>query len=273
MADMASVSRTDLEGRRKKLRKKRQTKIIQAIWRTIAVSGLAGGLLWVAIQPIWILKDPQQIEISQIRSSLLPDESIRSLLALSYPQSLLRIDPSALAQSLEKQPIIAQATVTRRLFPPGLIIQIQERVPVALAQSGNTKSTVGLLDVTGVWMPLEKYRSLNPQFLLPSLKVIGDPEQYRPYWTQIYQAVSQSSVKVMEINCQDPTNIVLKTELGKVHLGAPSSQISDQIKVIAQMRHLPAKLNSSQIEYIDLKNPDRPIVQMNQNNSRNSKSP
>jgi cell division protein FtsQ len=275
MAGIVSVSRTDLAQRRKKLRRQRQMKIIQAIWRTFAISGLAVGLLWVAIQPIWVLNAPKQI-VMKSGNQLLSDDAIKSLLVLSYPQSLWRIRPSAIADSLKQQPTIAQATVSRRLFPPGLNIEIQERVPVAIAQkrieqshnTTNKKATVGLLDASGVWMPLEKYKSLNPTGKLPTLKVIGLPEQYSPYWTQLYQAVSQSSVKVTEIDCEDPTNLILKTELGKVHLGVPSIQLPEQIKLLAQMRHLPAKLNSSQIEYIDLKNPESPLVQVNQKKSK-----
>jgi cell division protein FtsQ len=273
MAEIASVSRTDLQGRRKRLRRQRQKKIIQAIWQTITVSGIAGGLLWVAIQPYWVLKEPKQIEIAQGEDNhLLADDTIRSLLALRYPQSLLRIDPSAIALSLRSEPMIAQATVSRRLFPPGLIVQVKERLPVAIAQTPkvtnaiNKKVSMGLLDANGVWIPLEKYISFNPKVKLPSLKVIGTPQHYRPYWTQVYQAVNLSAVKIMEIDFQDPTNIILQTELGKVHLGNFSSKLPEQIKVLAEMRYLPTQLNSSHIEYIDLKNPDSPLVQMNQKN-------
>jgi cell division protein FtsQ len=281
MAGIISVSRKDLAQRRKKLRRHRQMKIIQAIWRTFAISSLAGGLLWLAIQPMWVLNAPGQI-VMRSGNQLLSDETIKSLLVLSYPQSLWRIQPSLIADSLEKQPTIAQATVNRRLFPPGLIIEIQERVPVALAQIPNPGKTatdkqqvsLGLLDADGVWIPLEKYTSLNPNTQLPTLKVIGLPTQYRSFWRQLYQAVSQSSVKIIEIDCQNPTNLILKTELGNVYLGPVSSQISQQIKILSQMRHLADKLNFSQIEYIDLKNPDNPLVQVNQKKSKsNSQNP
>lgn len=273
MAGIVSVSRADLEGRRKKLRQKRHMKIIQTIWQTFAVSSLAGGLLWMATQPIWVLRTPKDIDISG--NHLLSREAIESLLVVSYPQSLWRIEPYGIAESLKQQPTIAQATVSRRLFPPGLIVQINERVPVAIAQSRreprNTDSdykkvSVGLLDASGVWIPIEKYTSLNPNLILPSLKVFGLPEQYRPYWDQLYHALIQSSVNVMEIDFQDPTNLILKTELGNIHLGAPSSLLPEKIKVMAQMRHLPAQLNPNQVEYIDLKNPEFPLVQMNQKN-------
>ncbi|MEH2319673.1 cell division protein FtsQ/DivIB [Nostoc sp.] len=264
MAGIISVSRTNLAQRRQKLRRQRRMKIIQAIWRTFAITGLTGGLFWVVVQPVWMLKAPKQI-LMKSGDKLLSDETAQSLLVLSYPQSLWRIEPSAIANSLKKQPTIAEAIVKRRLFPPGLIIEIQERVPVAVTQtSGNKKVTIGLLDASGAWMPLEKYTSLNPTSKLPNLKVIGSPKQYCLYWTQLHQAISQSPVNVIEIDCRNPTNLILKTELGNVHLGAPGPQLSEQIKVLAQMRHLGAKLNSSQIEYIDLKNPDFPLVQMNQ---------
>lgn len=274
MAGIISVSRADLEGRRKKLRQKRQIKIIQTIWQTFAVSSLAGGLLWMATQPIWVLRAPKDIDISG--NHLLSREAIESLLVVSYPQSLWRIEPYGIAESLKQQPTIAQATVSRRLFPPGLIVQINERVPVAIAQSrrdqrnidsDHKKVSVGLLDASGVWIPVEKYTSLNPNLRLPSLKVFGLPEQYRPYWEQLYHALIQSSVNVMEIDFQDPTNLILKTELGNIHLGAPSSLLPEKIKVMAQMRHLPAQLNPNQVEYIDLKNPESPLVQMNQKNN------
>ncbi|MEH2464094.1 cell division protein FtsQ/DivIB [Nostoc sp.] len=275
MAGIISVSRTDLAQRRQKLRRQRQMRIIQAIWRTFAITGLAGGLLWVAVQPVWVLKTPKQI-VMKSGNQLLSDETTQSLLVLSYPQSLWRIEPGAIANSLKKQPTIAQAIVRRRLFPPGLIIEIQERVPVAVTQTpnvqnqgtSNKKVIIGLLDASGVWMPLEKYTSLNPTRKLPNLRVIGLPKQYCLYWTQLHQAVSQSSVKVMEIDCQNPTNLILKTELGNVHLGVPGPQLSEQIKVLAQMRHLTAKLNSGEIEYIDLKNPELPLVQMNQKDQK-----
>ncbi|MEH2144587.1 cell division protein FtsQ/DivIB [Nostoc sp.] len=275
MAGIISVSRTDLAQRRQKLRRQRQMRIIQAIWRTFAITGLAGGLLWVAVQPVWMLKTPKQI-VMKSGNQLLSDETTQSLLVLSYPQSLWRIEPGAIANSLKKQPTIAQAIVRRRLFPPGLIIEIQERVPVAVTQTpnvqnqgtSNKKVIIGLLDASGVWMPLEKYTSLNPTRKLPNLRVIGLPKQYCLYWTQLHQAVSQSPVKVMEIDCQNPTNLILKTELGNVHLGVPGPQLSEQIKVLAQMRHLTAKLNSGQIEYIDLKNPEFPLVQMNQKDQK-----
>ena len=303
MAGILSVSRTNLAQRRQKLRRQRQIKIIQAIWRTLAVTGFASVLFWVAIQPMWVLKDSGQIVIKSgdskapRRTQVLTQKDIYSLLGLSSPQSLWRVEPALIADSLRKQPSIAQATVSRRLLPPGLIIEIQERIPVAIAQvtkdqtvtncvltpaftgksaevksclqnsgTANKQNELGLLDASGVWMPLSSYISINPKAKLPRLIVIGAIAQYKPFWTQLYTAISRSSLKVTEINFQDPTNLILKTELGNVHLGSPSNRLPEQIQALVQMRRLPNEVNLSNIDYIDIKNPAVPLVQMNQKN-------
>ncbi len=264
MADIASVSRTDLAQRRKKLRRRRRIKVIQTIWQTIAVSALASSLMWVTVQPTWVLKTSKDVEVSG--NQLLSTKAVQSLVVLPYPQSLWRIEPSKIAASLQKQPAIAHANVTRRLFPPGLLVEVKERIPVAIAQNNeligdvSKQTTLGLLDASGMLMPMELYTP--NQEGIPRLKVIGSVEQYRGFWTQLYQVLSQSSVKITEVNCQDPTNIILKTELGKVHLGAPSPQLPDQIKVLTQIRDLPAQVNPNQIEYIDLTNPESPLLQV-----------
>ena len=115
-------------------------------------------------------------------------------------------------------------------------------------------------------MPLSRYISINPKAKLPRLIVIGSTAQYQPFWTQIYEAISQSDLKVTEINFQDPTNLILKTELGMVHLGSPSNRLTEQMQALLQMRRLPNQVNLSNIDYIDLKNPAIPLVQMNQKN-------
>lgn len=270
MSSIGPVSRTQLTQRRRMLRSHRRLKLLQSLWRTLAVSGLAGGLVWATTQPIWVLRESNQVIVEGDR--LLSKQVIKSLLPLSYPQSLLRIEPEAIARSLELQDTIASATVTREIFPPGLRVQVKERVPVAIAQSllargsstPNPKTSVGLLDENGVWIPIQTYAAQSSNLKLPNLKVIGLPEQYRPYWNQLYQAVSRSPIKVIEIDCQDPANLILKTELGIVHIGSYSARLTEQLKVLDQMRQLPAKLNFSQIAYIDLKNPKTPLVQMHQ---------
>jgi cell division protein FtsQ len=274
-SDIVSVSQTELAQRRQKLRYRRRVRSLKTVWRILAVGGLAGGLVWVATLPAWVIRRSDQVTIEGNR--YLSAQTIRALLPIPYPQSLLRIEPQSIERELTSKAPIAKVNVGRRLLPPGLIVQVQERYPVAIALSVATNTPnfyqaairsqpvslkAGLLDEAGVWIPIEVYTSLNQSLKLPELRVIGNLEQYRPYWSQIYREITQSPVKVTEINWQDPANLILKTELGIVHFGPYSPQFTYQLSKLDQMRKLASTPDFNQIAYLDLRNPDSPIAQM-----------
>ncbi|MCW6053048.1 FtsQ-type POTRA domain-containing protein [Lyngbya sp. CCAP 1446/10] len=280
MASFGAVSQTELGRRREELRRQRRARSAAVLWQTVAASALAGGLLWWIAQPAWLIVRSEQVKVEG--NQWLSDKAVRSLVPLSYPQSLWGIQPQALAEKLESTGPIAKAKVTRNLFPPSLTIEVAERLPVAVAQptavlKSSDKEKVGWLDARGGWMPSESYtavRSQNssigqsstqgtqPQHSLPTLKVIGPLEQYRTSWPKFYQGLSGLTVKVFEIDWQDPNNLILKTEIGTVHLGPYSSKTASQLQVLDRMRQLPKQLDSSLISYIDLKNPAAPIVHL-----------
>lgn len=281
MASFASVSETELGRRRKQLQRQRRLKLAAAVWQTVAVSAMAGGLLWWVAQPAWLVVRSDQVKVEG--NQWLSEAAVRSLVPLSYPQSLWGIQPQVVAQKLESTGPIAKAKVTRNLFPPSLTVEVIERLPVALAQPAavlrnSDREKVGWLDARGGWMPFDSYTSdqrsiqaqssangsaiRQPQSALPALKVIGSIELYRAQWSKFYQALSSLSVKVFEIDWQNPDNLILKTEIGTVHLGPYSSRTAEQLKVLDRMRQLPKQIDLSKIAYIDLKNPAAPIVHL-----------
>lgn len=288
MASFASVSRTELGRRRQQLRQQRRVKSAQTTWQTVAVSTLALSLLWVTLGPAWVVAKPEQVKVEG--NQWLSDRAVRSLLRLSYPQSLWRIQPQTLTEALETSGPIASAKVTRQLFPPSLTVEVQERRPVAMAMRVKVGGVpeAGWLDAQGGWMPLDSYTTdkRSPQQLtgagpnvtgkagaLPSLKVVGSWERYRSDWAEFYPALSRCPVKIFEINWQESGNIVLLTELGIVHLGPYRSRIKEQLRALDQMRLLPKQLDPSQIAYIDLKNPASPLVRLPERQTPASSEP
>jgi cell division protein FtsQ len=269
MTSIAPVSRTELSQRRQKLRRQRRVRFFQASWRSLAVLGLAAGAVWVATLPAWVIRRPEQVTIRGNR--LISAQTIRTLLPIDYPQSLLKIQPQEVSNALKSRAPIAEATVDRQLFPPSLTVRIQERTPVALTlpplgtvklDSASDSDQPGLLDESGIWVPLKSYTSLDQSLKLPTLKITGKVNQYRPYWPQLYQAIHRSAVTISEVNLDDPSNLILKTELGSVHFGLYSANFTNQLKALDQLRKLPTRVNPNQIAYIDLKDPQSPSVQM-----------
>lgn len=301
--------------RRKHLRHQRRLKLLQASWRTLALISLAGGLAWAASLTEWMIHQPSQVSIKGNR--LLSTPAIQSLLPLSFPQSLVHLQSEPITRALKSKAPIDQVTVARQLFPPKLIVEVQERNPVAVvscdrlgavqhrcaAPSSNPlplkerSADVWLLDSQGVIMPLKSYPTLQKSGQLPQLTVLGVLEpgpdgskdrlpvqrgltrtaasaeleqnsvivnnQKKSQWPQLYEALRQSPVKVFEIDWQDKTNLILKTELGIVHIGPYSSKFADQLVTLGQMRSLPKYLKGRRVAYIDLKNLKNPLLQMN----------
>lgn len=236
------------------------------------MAGLTAGVVWLVSIPDWMLRDPRQIVIEG-NKSLSPD-MIRAMVAINYPQSVLSLQPEAIAKQLEAETPIADAVVTRRMFPPGIIVQIQERQPIATVYGSSTSPStlsnksfehlfpVALLDESGVWIPYEKFAALNQSQKLPPLKVIGIQKQYRPQWVDLYQTISRSPIKISAIDWREPSNLILHTDLGIVHCGPFGSRFSEQLTTLDRMRKLPDKIDTKQIAYIDLSNPDTPMIEL-----------
>ena len=275
MTSITSVSLTELKNRRQELQNQRRIKFCQAMWRSLLISSMAGGLFWLITLPNWVIRQGSQINIEG--NQFLSKEAIRALIPLSYPQSLLHIQPQRLGQNIELTAPIAQVTVTRQILPPSLAIKVKERKPVAIAKSPliSTNQTnaqaleEGFLDEQGIWMPKSSYSQVEKNFQFPTLKVTGVEAQHLPYWSELYRVISRSTVKIFEINWQDSTNLILKTELGNVHCGPYTDQLPQQLVALAQMRELPEHVNAGKIAYIDLTNIESPSVQMFQEKSVN----
>jgi cell division protein FtsQ len=305
MAGIAPVSRNELSQRRQQLRRQRRTRVLQGSWRSVVVLGLAGATGWAITQPNWVIRQPAQVKIEG--NHFLSTQTLRQLLPIQYPQSLLRVQPSEIEKTLTTKAPIAEVAVERQLFPPGLTVRVRERKPVAQAILGSLPSQssrkplpqpstdqtpdpktdpqaaaaptvdrvdrpdpvatpdsqpAGLLDEQGMWLPLESYRVLNQKIPLPNLKVIGDPSLYRNHWSRFYPAISRSPVKVQEINWLNPNNLVLKTDLGTIHLGPYGRQFVAQLRSLDRLRNLTSSVSREQIDYINLRNPENPTVQM-----------
>ncbi|NEO83296.1 MAG: FtsQ-type POTRA domain-containing protein [Spirulina sp. SIO3F2] len=268
MTGISSVSSDNLKVRRQSLKRRRQTRIIQAIWRSLAIAALSGGMIWFVTRPNWMISDPAQVTIKG--NTYLSDAAIRSLLPVNYPQPLLNIRPQLLRDTIQNQAPIETAIVTRGLFPPSLTIEIVEHQPVAIALPGppmpgqkTQPDPVGLVDAQGFWMPQNSYIELEEAPELPNLTVVGLSDETRHHWPGIYHALSQSTLKIFEIDLRSPHNIVLKTELGTVHFGPYlNSAFAQQLRTLAQMRKLPDHVQSGQVDYIDLRNPNNPAVQL-----------
>ncbi len=271
-APASAPSSQELIRRRQHLRAKRRIKVYQAIWRSLAVTSLAAGTVWLATSPIWLIKSGDQLEVSD--NHLLSDQVVQGLMPVPYPQSLLNVKPDDLASSLETYAPIKSAVVSRRLIPPGLRVRIVERVPVAVTVPDTTRPVEviadqpepfkepGLIDAEGYWMPRNSFRDLGVSVSSPPLSVRGLRPGYETAWQAIFQSVQRSPVKIIAIDWTRPSNLILQSELGAVHLGPYGNRFDDQMAALDRMRQISTQIDPKKIAFIDLHDPDNPVVEI-----------
>lgn len=266
--EIVAVSQTELSQRRQKLRQQRRVRGFQAVWRFLAISGLTAGLMWGVTSPMWLIWRSEQVKIEG--NQLIQTQTVRSLLPIQYPQSLFRLEPRTIASHLKTRLPLREVRVDRRLFPPSLTVQVKEQLPIAVALPTPVESSrvletsgAGLVDETGNWLTMSSFTAVEKSLKLPALRTIGNWQQYRSYWSQFFAAVSRSPVKVSEVDWRNLNNVILRTEIGTVHLGTFSpARLAQQLETIDRMRQVPTNAELKQIEYIDLKSPTAPIVQI-----------
>lgn len=265
-------SAKELARRRQYLRDKRRFTFYKGAWRSLAMLGLAASTVWLATSPIWLIRSGEQIAVKD--NQLLSDENVQDLLPVPYPQSLMQVSPNDLAVSLTAYDAIESASVSRRLIPPGLQVTVRERVPVAVALPDTTKpiqsisdrpvpfQEPGLIDAQGNWMPRDSFQALGAVATPPDISVKGMRASYRSSWRAMYESLRRSPVTVTAIDWTHPSNVVLITEFGRVHIGPYGQRFEAQLAALDQMRSLKTKVNPEKVAFIDLQDPEHPVVEI-----------
>lgn len=267
-----TISTTKLKNRRNELKKQRQWRSFITFVRIVLTMSLFGGVFWFFTLPNWVLRDSQQIDIEG--NNLLSDDEIRSLITLNYPESLLKLSIIDLKDDLQDKLPVSNILISKKFIPPSLTIQVVEKKPVAIAFAPQlsektnkiTIKPIGYIDKDGVFVSYELYQNLknNPQEK-PSLKIIGNPQIYLAYWSDLYSLITQSQVGIKEINWNNPSNLILSTDLGKVHIGSYTSKFPQQLTMLEKLQVITQKISREQIIYLDLTDPKLPSIKKKNN--------
>jgi cell division protein FtsQ len=266
MAGIAPTTRAELTQRRKLLRRQRRALRWRSALRFMVVASFAGLALWSLRQPVWVIRDANQLRVEG--NQFLSVQTIRNLVPIKYPQSIFRTQPEAIAATLRQKAPLSYAEVNRQLFPPELIVRVREQTPVAAVHSKSEKGgqptaqADALLDAQGNIIPIESFQSLEQGLQLPQLRVLGDPKEYHQHWATLYQRLQQSAVTIQQIDWRDGSNLIVTTEVGVMHLGSYRAPVfGQQLRAIGGLKGLTKTVPASQINYIDLRNPNAPALQ------------
>ena len=286
--------------RRNQLKRQRRNRFLQFSWRIGFTLGLAATLGWGLSQPEWKIRSLSQIKV--LGNTRLSTETLERLLPVTYPSSLIRIQPSVISRQLKTYAHVDQVTISRQLFPPQVNIVVQERAPVAKAQCNNCalvydgqslfgKNNMWLIDSEGVVLPQASYPNVEPK-TLPQLEIDGylhapsnpqdlDGIEGRPVTTspqqkrrlrQMLPLLLKSPVDIRKVDWRDPNNIKLHTQLGTVHLADPTQspmQLKAQLEALDKLRSLPTKVDWKRVAFLDLSDPQYPTLELKEKPKEN----
>lgn len=238
-----------------KLQKHRSSRI--SLWRSCILISFTVSLGLLSTLPYWKIKHQAQIKISG--EKLVNKTTIYNTLNFDYPQFIWTINGLELSQKINSIPSIAAVKVNRQIMPPSITISLQEKNPVALA---TLQGKVGFLDAQGEWISLNFYGNIHSKDSLPKLKVVNYEMQFKQTWSKIYYLISlYPELKISEVHWNRSDSILMQTKIGQVFLGSPSSRLERQFEVMTKLQNLPNHLDSDEIAYIDLSNPEVNLIQ------------
>jgi cell division protein FtsQ len=261
-----SGSREQVKQRRRQLRRQRRVRAVKSLWRFSCMSGILASVAWVANQPDWTISEPAQIQIQGNR--YLSEATIRSMLAIRYPQSMMQLAPEQLTARLLNRGSISSVRIDRRLLPSRLVVQIEDRPPVAQVLQSPENPPLTFVDERGTQIPISHYLT-SVRAAIPRLRVFAPAQTMCPNWPLLYQAIHSSAVLIGSIDCRNPQNLILQTEVGKVRLGSvgDKQRLNEQIQQLDLLRDWRKHTNESEVDYLDLENPAAPKLQLKQSGS------
>ena len=249
-----------VERRRRLRQERRQERLIQ-LWRLVFFLLTATGLSWLLLTLGWNLRSASQIQISG--SQRMDENVVVKAAGLSFPQSLLSLEPGEIESKLMQELPVQEVSVQRRLLPPGLDIQLVERRPIAAASRMGPKGIErGMVDREAQWMPMDMAkRGEKPA---SAVKVEGWISNRRTVIARILQQRDLLGRPLKTIVVEPAGGVSLRIEmLGLIYLGSNEALLDQQFKTIAQLtQSLPPNLRGTFNEGLDLSDPSQPELKL-----------
>ena len=247
--------------RRRELRQRKRRELAVQTWRVVICLVFGSGLGWLLLRHGWTIDNIDRIVISG--DSGLNAEQVAQSGQLSFPQPLFQVSPADLERQLLRDLPVQSASVERRLYPARIEVHLLRQTPLARAtrqQAGLRER--GMVDADGRWIPLSANSSMPMP--LSAITVHGWRLSQRLAIAKLLQDRDRFQGKLQTITVHPDGGISLRTSnTGRIELGQDRGRLNEQIDAIVQLRRtLPHQLLKPNQGYLDLRNPDRPELQL-----------
>ena len=205
--------------------------------------------------------DPQDIRISG--SELFSQDDVIKNSSLNFPIRLIFVETNLLEKELKKNLSLKNVSVNRELFPFGLKVHINSRIPIAYGERIlNDEKILGFIDKDGVFINKQNVDEKNFDKL--TIQVVGWKKKFEKILSEIFIAIENYELEIVKISFSyDGFLTIEEKDLNTIFLGLRPNLINYQLQIINNLKNEFKKSSfTKKIDSIDLTNPDKPKIKV-----------
>ncbi|ABM70790.1 cell division protein FtsQ/DivIB [Prochlorococcus marinus] len=212
------------------------------------------------------IKTLKKVDIKDIRvsgSELFSPNDVINNSSLKFPIRLIFVKTYLLEQELKQNLSLKNVSVNRELFPFGLKVHIDSRIPIAYGERIlKDKKILGYIDKDGIFINRQNAdkKTLNKL----TIEVFGWKEKFKKILSDIFIAIENYELEIVKITfSSDGFLTVEEKDLKTIFLGFKPNLINYQLQIINNLKNEFKKSSfSKKIDNIDLTNPDKPKIKV-----------
>jgi len=202
-------------------------------------------------------------DIRIIGSELFSNNDVVKNSSLNFPIRLIFVKTNLLEKELKQNLSLKNVSVNRELFPFGLKVHINSRIPIAYGERIlNDEKIIGFIDKDGIFINKQHVdrKILNK---LP-IQVFGWKEKFKKILSEIFIAIEDYELEIVKISFSyDGFLTIEEKDLNTIFLGLKPNLINNQLKIINSLKNEFKKNTfSKKIDNIDLTDPDKPKIKV-----------
>ena len=212
------------------------------------------------------LKTLKKVNINDIiisGSELFSQNDVIKNSSLNFPIRLIFVETNLLEKELKQNLSLKNVSVSRELFPFGLKVHINSRIPIAYGERIlNDEKISGFIDKEGIFIDKQ---NADEKFLGKlTIEVFGWKKKFKKMLSEIFIAIDNYELEIVKITfSSDGFLTVEEKDLKTIFLGFNPNLINYQLQKIKNLKNeLKKNSFSKKIQNIDLTNPDKPKIKV-----------
>ena len=223
-------------------------------------------ILFLFLTSLLSIKTLKKVDTQDIRisgSKLFTQNDVVKNSSLNFPIRLIFVKTSLLEKELKQNLSLKNVSVNRELFPFGLKIDINSRIPIAYGERIlNDEKILGFIDKDGIF--INKHNADKKNLKKLTIQVFGWKEKFKKLLSEIFIAIESYELEIAKVTFSSDGFLTIEEEdLKTIFLGFKPNLINYQLQKINNLKNEFKKNSfSKKIDNIDLTNPDKPKIKV-----------